>query len=164
MEGHICRQSTLMFALVFCFELRARAARTCCHCHLAVKNPIHDGNQGKKVTNGTTMWSRDIELSTNGVEASKGWVFIAHFSIYSSSRCRCHAGTDILRLRGHTLQISQVVRTVRHWITCCAPTIGNVMRECKIGKSSPHQPCENTCHSNVLELSSLLWMARVDQK
>ena len=55
---------------------------------------------------------------------------------------------------------SQVVRTVRHWITCCAPTIGNVMRKCKIGKSSPHQPCENTCHSNVLELSSLLWMAR----
>ena len=116
MEGHICRQNTLLFALVFCFELRARAARTCCHCHLAVKNPIHDGNQGQlncqKVTNGTTMWSCDIELCTNGVEASKGWVFIAHRTIYSSSRCRCHAGTDILRLRGHTLQISQVVRTL----------------------------------------------------
>ena len=26
MEGHICRQNTLKFALVFCFELRARAA------------------------------------------------------------------------------------------------------------------------------------------
>ena len=37
--------------------------------------------------------------------------------------------------------------------------IGNVMRKYKIGKSSPHQPCENTCHSNVLELS-LLWMER----
>ena len=48
MEGHICRQNTLTFALVFCFELRARAARTCCHCHLAVKNPIHDGNQSFK--------------------------------------------------------------------------------------------------------------------
>ena len=47
MEGHICRQNTLMFALVFCFELRARATRTCCHCHLAVKNPIPDGNQGQ---------------------------------------------------------------------------------------------------------------------
>ena len=47
MERHMCRQNTLMFALVFCFELRARAARTCCHCHLAVKNPIHDGNQGQ---------------------------------------------------------------------------------------------------------------------
>ena len=47
MERHICRQNTLMFALVFCFELRARAARTCCHCHLAVKNPIHDGKRGQ---------------------------------------------------------------------------------------------------------------------
>ena len=72
---------------------------------------------------GTTMWSCDTELCTNGVEASKCWVFVAHFSIYSISRCRCHAGTDILRLRGQTLQISQVVRTVRHRISCCAPTI-----------------------------------------
>ena len=48
MEGHICRQNTLTFALVFCFELRARAARTRCHCHIAVKNPIHDGNQSVK--------------------------------------------------------------------------------------------------------------------
>ena len=47
MDGHICRQNTLMFALVFCFELRARATRTCCHCHLAVKNPIHDGKRGQ---------------------------------------------------------------------------------------------------------------------
>ena len=29
------------------FEMRARAARTCCHCHLAVKNPIHDGKRGQ---------------------------------------------------------------------------------------------------------------------
>ena len=73
--------------------------------------------------NGTTMWSCDTELCTNGVEASKCWVFIVHFSVYSTSRCRCHAGTVIPRLRGHTLQISQVVRTVRHRISCCAPTI-----------------------------------------
>ena len=32
---------------MFCFELRARAARTCCHCHLAVKNSIHDGKRGQ---------------------------------------------------------------------------------------------------------------------
>ena len=126
----ICRQNTLMFALVFCFELRAHAARTCCHCHLqaAVKNLIHEGKRGqlklpKKVMNGTTMWSCDTELCTNGVEATKCWVFVAHFSIYSTSRCRCHTGTDIPRLRGHTLQINQVVRTVRHRISCCAPTI-----------------------------------------
>ena len=37
--------------------------------------------------------------------------------------------------------------------------IGNVIRECKIGKSGPYQPCENTCHSHFLELS-LLWRAR----
>ena len=47
MKGNICRQNTLIFAVVFCFELHARAARMCCHCHLAVKNPIHDGNQGQ---------------------------------------------------------------------------------------------------------------------
>ena len=76
-----------------------------------------------KVKNGTTMWSCDTELCTNGVEATKCWVFVAHFSIYSTSRCHCHTGTDIPRLRGHTLQINQVVRTVRHRISCCAPTI-----------------------------------------
>ena len=57
------------------------------------------------------------------VKATICWVFVAHFSIYSTSRCRCHRGTDIPRLRGHTLQINQVVRTVRHRISCCAPTI-----------------------------------------
>ena len=128
MEGYICRQNTKMFALVICFELRARAARPCCHRHLAVKNPIHDGKRGqlklpKKVMNGTTMWSCDTALCTNGVEATICWVFIAHFSIYSTSRCRCHAGIDIPRLRDHTLQINTVVRTVRHRISCCAPTI-----------------------------------------
>ena len=64
MEGHIYRQNTLMFARVFCFELRARAARTCCHCHLAVKNPIHDVRSvktAKKVMNGTTVWSCDTD-------------------------------------------------------------------------------------------------------
>ena len=117
----------------------------------------------KKVMNGTTMWSCDTELCTNGVEATKCWVFVAHFSIYSTSRCRCHTGTDIPRLRGHTLQINQVVRNVSWsgtgFLVAHQPYIGNVMRKYKIGKSSPHQPCENTCHSNVLELS-LLWMAR----
>ena len=55
----------------------------------------------KKVMNGTTMWSCGTELCTNGVEATKSWVFVAHFSIHSTSRCRCHTGTDIPRLRGH---------------------------------------------------------------
>ena len=126
---------------------------------------IHDGKRGKlklpkKVMNGTTMWSCDTELCTNGVEATKCWVFVAHFSIYSTSRCRCHTGTDIPRLRGHTLQINQVyVLSGTGFLVAHQLYIGNVMRKYKIGKSSPHQPCENTCHSNVLELS-LLWMAR----
>ena len=87
-------------------------------CHVSIRQ----SKLNKKVMNGTTMWSCDTELGTNGVEATKCWVFIAHFSIYSTSRCRCHAGTDIPRLRGHTRQI-QVVRIVRHRIFCCAPTI-----------------------------------------
>ena len=53
-------------------------------------------------------------LCTNGIEATKYWVFVAHFPIYSTSRCRCHAGTDIPRHRGHTRQINQVVGTVRN--------------------------------------------------
>ena len=103
------------------FELRARAARTCCHCHLAVKNPIHDGKRGQLKL--PKSHERYHNVCTNGAEASKCWVFIVYFSIYSTSWCRCHAGTVIPRLRGHTLQISQVVRTVRHGISCCAPTI-----------------------------------------
>ena len=132
MEGHICRQNTLMFALVFCFELRARATRTCCHCHLqaAVKNPIHDGKRGQlklPKKSWTVPQCGHVTLNcvqmASTVEATKCWVFVAHFSVYSTSRCRCHRGTDIPRLRGHTLQINQVVRTVRHRISCCAPTI-----------------------------------------
>ena len=93
--------------------------------------------------NGTTMWSCDTELCTNGVEASKCWVFIVHFSIYSTSRCRCHAGTVIPRLRGHTLQISQVVRTVRHGISCCAPTI--------------HWKCDARMQNWQIKSPSTLW-------
>ena len=97
----------------------------------------------KKVMNGTTMWSCDTELCTNGVEATKCWVFVAHFSIYSTSRCRCHTGTDIPRLRGHTLQINQVVRTVRHRISCCAPTV--------------HWKCDAQIQNRQIKSPSALW-------
>ena len=126
MEGHICRQNTLMFALVFCFDtactrrLHVLPLPSRCEKSDSTRQAV---KTAKKVMNGTTMWSCDTELCTNGVEATKCWVFVTHFSIYSTSRCCCHAGTDIPRLRGHTLQISQVVRTVRHRISCCAPTI-----------------------------------------
>ena len=48
--------------------------------------------------NGTTMWSCDTELCTNGVEASKCWVFIVHFfnllDFTVSLSCRdCHSET-----------------------------------------------------------------------
>ena len=33
----------------------------------------------QKVMNGSTMWSCDTDLCTNGIEASKCWVFIVHF-------------------------------------------------------------------------------------
>ena len=124
MEGHLCKQNTLMFALVFCFELRARAARTCCHCHLAVKNPIHDGKGGQlKLPKSHERYHNVVMWHWIVYKWRWSKQIIIHFSIYSTSRCRCHAGTDIPRLRGHTLQISQVVRTVRHRIFCCAPTI-----------------------------------------
>ena len=50
--------------LVFCFELCARAVRTCCHCHLAVKIQFMTCGQfktAKKVMNGTTVWSCDTD-------------------------------------------------------------------------------------------------------
>ena len=97
----------------------------------------------KKVMNGTTMLSCDTELCTNGAEATKCWVFIAHFSIYSTSRCRCHAGTGIPRLRGHTLQINQVVCTVRHRISCCAPTV--------------HWKCDAQIQNRQIKSPAALW-------
>ena len=122
--------------------------RTCCHCHLAVKKSdswrqARSVKTAIKVMNGTTMWSCDTELCTNGAEATKCWVFIAHFSIYSTSRCRCHAGTDIPRLRGHTLQINQVVRTVRHRISCCAPTV--------------HWKCDAQIQNRQINAPAALW-------
>ena len=79
------------------------------HCHLAVKNPIMAAGGSVKTATNHERWQN--------TEASKGWVFIVHFSIYSISRSSCHARTDIPSLRGRTLQISQVVRSVRHWIS-----------------------------------------------
>ena len=155
-----------MFALVFCFELRARTARTtCCHCHLqaAVKNPIHDGKRGQlklpykswtvpqcgHVTlNCVQMASKqqNVEFSSHIFQFTRlHGVFIQGLTfrdsvvaLLKSTRCYVLSGTGFL---------------VAHQLY-----IRNVMRKYEIGKSNPHQPCENTCHSNVLELS-LLWMA-----
>ena len=131
MEGHICRQNTLMFALVFCFELRARAARTCCHCHLqaAVKNPIHDGKRGQlKLPKKSWTVPQCGHVTLNCVKMASKQQNV-EFSSHIFQFTRLHGVaviqglTWIPRLRGHTLQINQVVRTVRHRISCCAPTI-----------------------------------------
>ena len=55
-EGHICRQNTLMFALVFCFELRARAARTYCHCHLGCEKS-NSWRQARSVKAAKKSWT-----------------------------------------------------------------------------------------------------------
>ena len=163
MEDHICRQNTLMFALVFCFELRARAARTCCHCHLAVKNLIHDVRSvktAKKVMGGTTVWSCDTDCVQMASKQPN-----VEFSSHIFQFTRLHGVAD---MQGLTFRDSVVtlVKSSRWYVLSGTGFlvahqlyIGNVMRKYQIGKSSPHQPCENTCHSNVLELS-LLWMAR----
>ena len=110
----------------------------------------------KNVMNGTTMWScvqmaskqQNVEFSSHifqftglhGVAVIEGLTFRdSVVTLFKSTSWYVLSGTRFL------------VAHQRY--------IGNVMRKYKIGKSSPHQPCENTCHSNVLELS-LLWMAR----
>ena len=63
--------------------------------------------------------------------------FSSHFSIYSISRCRCHTGTDIPRLRGHTLQINQVVRTAQDFLS---PTNYTLEMWCANTKSANQVP------------------------
>ena len=143
------------------FELRARAARTCCHCHLAVKNPIHDGKRGQlklpksheryhNVVMGHWIvykWRRSKQM------LRFHRIFFNLLDFMVSLSCRdCHSETLFISARWYVL--SDTGFLVAHQLH-----IGNVMRECKIGKLSPHQPCKNTCHSNILEWS-LLWMAR----
>ena len=115
----------------------------------------------KKVMNGTTMWSFDTELCTNGAETNKNVEFSSHIFQFT----RLHG---VAVMQGLTFQDSVITlfKSTRWYVLSGTGFlvahqlyIGNVMRKYKIGKSSPQQPCENTCHSNVLELS-LLWMAR----
>ena len=167
MEGHICRQNTPMFALVFCFELRARAARTCCHCHLqaAVKNPIHDGKRGQlKLPKKSWTVPQCGHVTLNCVQmASKQQNVEFSSHIFQFTRLHGVAVIQGLTFRDSVVTLFKSTRwyvlSGTGFLVAHQLYIGNVMRKYKIGKSSPHQPCENTCHSNVLELS-LLWMAR----
>ena len=165
--SHICRQNTLMFALVFCFELRARAARTCCHCHLqaAVKNPIHDGKRGQlKLPKKSWTVPQCGHVTLNCVQmASKQQNVEFSSHIFQFTRLYGVAVIQGLTFRDSVVTLFKSTRwyvlSGTGFLVAHQLYIGNVMRKYKIGKSSPHQPCENTCHSNVLELS-LLWMAR----
>ena len=47
MEGHICRQNTLMFALVFCLNCVYAPPARAVTAITQVKNPIHDGKRGQ---------------------------------------------------------------------------------------------------------------------
>ena len=121
------------------------------------EKPIHDGKQGQlKVLKSHERYHNVVTwhwIVYKWRRTKQRLSFHRTFFNLLVFRCRCHAGTDILRLRGHTLQIGQVVRTVRHWISCCAPTIGNVMRECKIGKSSPPGPPTSHVKTLVIRMS-----------
>ena len=163
MEGHICRQNALMFALVFCFELCARAVRTCCHCHLAVKIRFMTCGQfktAKKVMNGTTVWSCDTDCVQMASKQPN-----VEFSSHIFQFTRLHSVADMQGLPFRDSVVTLIkssrwyVLSGTGFLVAHQLYIGNVMRKYQIGKSSPHQPCENTCHSNVLKLS-LLWMAR----
>ena len=164
MEGHICRQNTLMFALVFCFELRVCAARTCCHCHLAVKNPIHDGKRGQlKLPRSYARYHNEVmwhwfvykwRRRKQMLSFHRTFFNLLDFTV--SLSCRdCHSETPW----SHSSNQPGGTYSGTGFLVAHQLYIGNLMCKCKIGKSSPHQPCENTCHSNVLEWP-LLWMAR----
>ena len=101
----------------------------------------------KKVMNGTTMWSCDTELWTNGVEATN-----VEFSSHIFQFTPLHG---VAVIQGLTFRDSVVtlfkstrlyVLSGTGFLVAHQLYIGNVMRKYKIGKSSP-------------ELSSL-WMAR----
>ena len=162
MEGHICRQNTLMFALVFCFELRARAARTCCHCHLAVEKSdswrqARSVKTATKVMNGTTVWACDTDCVQMASKQPN-----VEFSLHIFQFTRLHG---VAVMQGLTFRDSVVtlVKSTRWYVLSGTGFlvahqlyIGNVMRKYQIGKSSPHQPCENTCQSNGKRASMLL--------
>ena len=114
----------------------------------------------KKVMNGTTVWSCDTDCVQMASKQPN-----VEFSSHIFQFTRLHG---VAVMQGLTFRDSVVtlVKSTRWYVLSGTGFlvahqlyIGNVMRKYQIGKSSPHQPCENTCHSNVLELS-LLWMAR----
>ena len=167
MEGHICRHNTLMFALVFCLNcVHAPPARAVTAISLWKSDSWRQARSVKlpkshERYHNVVMWHWIVyKLCTNGTEASKCWVFIVYFqftrlhSVAVMQGLSFRDSVDTLFKSARWYGLSGTGFLVAHQLY-----IGNVMRECKFGKSSPHQPCENTCHFNFWG-GSLLWMAR----
>ena len=73
--------------------------------------------------NDNRLWSYDIKLCTNGVKVRKNWVLSHTFQFTQIHGVAAMQGLTIPRLRDPTLQISKLVRNVRHWISGGAPTV-----------------------------------------
>ena len=150
--GPYFQANTLMFALVFCFELRARAARTCCHCHLqaAVKNPIHYGKRGQlKLPKKSWTVPQCGHVTLNFVQmASKQQNVEFSSHIFQFTRLHGVAVIQGLTFRDSVVTLFKSTRwfvlSGTGFLVAHQLYIGNVMRKYNIGKSSPHQPCENT--------------------
>ena len=142
-------------------------ARTCCQCHLqaAVKIPIHDGKRGQlKLPKKSWTVPQCGHVTLNCVQmASKQQNVEFSSHIFQFTRLHGVAVIQGLTFRDSVVTLFKSTRwyvlSGTGFLVAHQLYIGNVMRKYKIGKSTTHQPCENTCHSNVLELS-LLWMAR----
>ena len=126
------------------------------------ENLIHDGNQSVKSAKKSRTVPQCSHVTLNCVQmASKQAKFEFSSHIFQFTRLHCVAVMQGLTFWDSVVTLFKSARWyVLDFLLHTNYWKWNVMRECKIGKSSPHQPCENTCHSNVLELSSLLWMAR----
>ena len=139
----------------------------CCHCHLqaAMKNPIHDGKRGQlKLPKKSWTVPQCGHVTLNCVQmASKQQNVEFSSHIFQFTPLHRVAVIQGLTFRDYVVTLFKSTRwyvmSGTGFLVAHQLYIRNVMRKYKIGKSSPHQPCENTCHSNVLELS-LLWMAR----
>ena len=129
-----------------------------------VKNPIHDGKRGQlKLPKKSWTVPQCGHVTLNCVQmASKQQNVEFSSHIFQFTRLHGVAVIQGLTFRDSVVTLFKSTRwyvlSGTGFLVAHQLYIGNVMRKYKIGKSSPHQPGENTCHSNVLELS-LLWMA-----
>ena len=140
------------------FELRARATRTCCHCHLAVKNPIHDGKRSQlKLPKSHEGYHNVVMWHWIGYKWRRSKKMLSFHRIFFnlldftvSLSCRdCHSEIPWpLFKSARWYVLSGTGFLVAHQLY-----IGNVMREGKIGKSSPHQHLSFQCLGVIVALN-----------